>query len=61
MIWEQLKNDNILSLLGVMTMEDLPCIVSEWMENGTMNTYLQARSDINVLELVRIPFDISLI
>ena len=61
MIWEQLKNDNILSLLGVMIMEGLPCIVSEWMENGTMKTYLQARSDINILELVRIPSDISLI
>ena len=53
-IWEQLEHNNVLSFLGIMTMEGLPCMVSEWMENGTMNVYLKSHSDANVLDLVHI-------
>ena len=56
LIWGQLKNDNILPLLGIMSMDGVPCMVSEWMENGTMNAYLKSHPDANVLELVRIFF-----
>ena len=44
----------MLPLLGIMTMEDLPCIVSEWMDNGTMTAYLKTHVDADVLNLVRI-------
>ena len=53
MIWGDLNHDNILLLLGVMTIEGFPCMVSEWMENGTMNAYLKSHPDADVLELVR--------
>lgn len=52
MIWSQAKHVNILPLLGIMTMEGLPCMVSEWMENGTMPAYLKGHADVDVFELV---------
>jgi hypothetical protein len=52
LIWGQAKHVNVLTLLGVMTMDSFPCMVSEWMENGTMTAYLKVHEDVNVLQLV---------
>ena len=56
LIWGELEHNNVLPLLGIMMMEGFPCMVSEWMENGTMNAYLKDHTDTNVLELVRAHF-----
>jgi hypothetical protein len=53
LIWKQLEHENILPCLGITEMDRIPCTVSEWMENGTMNTYLKNHVDVDVLELVR--------
>ena len=53
LIWERLRHLNILPLLGIMTIDAFPCTVSEWMENGTMKTYLRAHPEANVFKLVR--------
>jgi serine/threonine protein kinase len=53
LIWKQLEHENILPLLGVTVIEGIPCTVSEWMENGTMDAYLIAHADADVFELVR--------
>lgn len=53
LIWKQLEHKNILSFLGITEMDGIPCIVSEWMENGTMDIYLKNHIDVDVLELVR--------
>jgi len=33
-------------------------MVSEWMENGSINEFLKARADVDRLKLVRPPFEI---
>ena len=52
-IWEKLKHKNVLPLLGIMMLDGFPCMVSTWMENGTMNAYLKVQSGANILRLVR--------
>jgi hypothetical protein len=52
-VWARLDHENVLSLVGIVTIDDLPALASEWMENGTMNEYLKTHTDVNVLELVR--------
>jgi hypothetical protein len=54
LIWKQLEHENILPLLGITVIDGIPCTVSEWMENGTMDAYLIAHEDIDILELVRV-------
>ena len=56
LIWRIPNHKNILSFLGMTVIDGIPCTVSEWMENGTMNAYLKSHPDANVLELVRIFF-----
>jgi hypothetical protein len=53
LIWGQLDHENVLPLLGITVIDGLPCTVSEWMENGTMDAYLQGYADVDILELVR--------
>ena len=55
MTWKTLRHRNVLPLLGVTVTED-PCrlvMVSNWMENGNINTFVKAHPDVNRLELVR--------
>ena len=52
-IWVQLHHENVLPLIGMVTVDDMPALVSEWMANGTMNDYLMAHEDVSMLELVR--------
>lgn len=53
LIWNQLQHANVLPLLGIAVIDGIPCTVSDWMENGTMDTYLKSHEDVNILELVR--------
>ena len=53
-IWVQLHHENVLPLIGMVTVDDMPALVSEWMANGTMNDYLEKHEDVDILELVRI-------
>jgi serine/threonine protein kinase len=52
-IWKKLEHENILPLLGITVIDGISCTVSEWMENGTMDAYLDAHAGADVLELVR--------
>lgn len=53
LIWNQLQHANVLPLLGIAVIDGIPCTVSDWMENGTMDTYLKSHEDVNILDLVR--------
>jgi serine/threonine protein kinase len=55
-VWARLEHENILALIGIVTVEGMPALASEWMENGTMNDYLKAHVDVNVLNVVRATF-----
>ena len=43
----------MLRLIGMVTCYGTPALASEWMENGTMNEYLNEHEGVDVLELVR--------
>lgn len=47
-----LRHPNIVPFLGVSTIFPI-CLVSEWMEHGTVATFLKARPTENRIRLVR--------
>ena len=51
--WNHLRHPNILPLLGVTLNEHRFALVSEWMENGNINEFIQRDRHINRTELVR--------
>lgn len=59
--WSKLSHPNILSLLGYIVDDEYPCLISEWMENGTVRQYLETHPELDILNLVGIlPLSVSL-
>jgi len=53
---KQAKDDNVLAIEGVQIIEvHTLSIVSEWMDNGNLLTYLEGNADANRAELVSPP------
>lgn len=50
--WRSLQHPNVLPLLGVTVTEDHLVMVSEWMNNGDINEFLEKNTDVDRLELV---------
>jgi hypothetical protein len=51
--WSKAKHDNILELLGVAIFREQLAMVSLWMENGTLSSYVRQNLDANRWALVR--------
>jgi len=51
-VWGTLRHPNVLPLLGVTVSENRFVMVSEWMENGNINEFVKAHTDVNRLGLV---------
>ena len=51
--WKHLRHPNILPLLGVSLNEYRFALVSEWMEYGKINEFVEGDWHINRSELVR--------
>ena len=51
--WRHLRHPNILPLLGVTVTEHQFALVSEWMENGNINDFIEKDRHVNRVELVR--------
>ena len=51
--WKHLRHPNILPLLGVSLNEHRFALVSEWMENGNINKFIEKDQHVNRSELVR--------
>jgi len=51
--WKHLRHPNILPLLGVTMGEHRFALVSEWMENGNINSFIERDHSINRAGLVR--------
>ena len=53
-VWSNLHHQNVLMFLGyALEGGDYPLLVSEWMENGTVQTYVQ-RNKLSIKELLPI-------
>jgi hypothetical protein len=50
--WSKAKHVNILELLGVAIFRDQLAMVSPWMENGTLSSYVSRNPGANRWELV---------
>ena len=53
-IWAQLQHENILSLIGIVTVDGMPGLASEWIEGGTMNDYLKKHKNTDIRRVVRV-------
>ena len=51
--WKHLHHPNILPLLGVTLTEFRFALVSEWMDNGNINEFIERDRHVNRAELVR--------
>ena len=51
--WKHLRHPNILPLLGVTLNEFRFGLVSEWMENGNINEFIERHGHVNRAEFVR--------
>ena len=54
MAWKHLRHPNVLPLLGATLRENRLCLISEWMDQGNINEYLERKehSEVNRIELV---------
>jgi len=59
-MWRSLRHPNVLPLIGVMMSETQFAMVSDWMVNGSIDNFVKAHPDANRLELVGLPFEVSL-
>ena len=51
--WKHLRHPNVLPLLGVTVSERRFAMVSEWMEHGNINEFVEKDPGANRAELVR--------
>ena len=51
-IWRHLRHPNILPLVGVTLGQGRCSMVSDWMENGTINQFIESDRDANRINLV---------
>lgn len=54
MAWKHLRHPNILPLLGATLRDHKLCLISEWMDQGNINDYLNRKehSEVNRIELL---------
>lgn len=55
-----LRHPNVLPLLGVTITENRLVMVSDWMEDGNVDDFMKAHTDINRLKLVSLSFKLHL-
>ena len=54
-MWRFLRHPNVLPLIGVMISKNQFAMVSDWMENGNINAYIEANPNVNRFKLVGHP------
>jgi serine/threonine protein kinase len=59
-VWRALRHPNILPLIGVVMFEGHFEMLSDWMANGNLVDFINARPDVNRIGLVGFAFGISL-
>ena len=57
--WKHLRHPNVLPLLGVTVSEHRFAMVSEWMENGNINDFVEKDKYVNRTKLVRRPLTLG--
>jgi serine/threonine protein kinase len=52
-VWKHLRHPNVLPLFGVTVSEHRFAMISEWMDNGNINKFIEKDEHVNRAELVR--------
>ena len=52
LMWKNLNHQNVLPLLGVAMGYQRFTMISEWMDNGNINEFVEAHENVNRFELV---------
>ena len=52
-LWRFLRHRNVVRFLGVSATMDL-CLISEWMPNGTLTSFVSSHPDADRISLVRL-------
>lgn len=53
-VWSRLNHPNILPFVGyALESNDCPLLISEWMEDGTINKYVKSHPDCDISHIVR--------
>ena len=55
MTWKTLQHPNVLPLIGVTMSETCFAMISDWMLNGNINSFVKAHPHTDRLELVGFP------
>ena len=55
-MWKTLRHPNVLPLIGVTMSATRFAMISDWMANGNINSFVKAHPDANRLELVGVSF-----
>ena len=58
-MWKVLRHPNVLPLIGVTMSENQFAMISDWMANGNISSFVKEHPDANRLELVGVPFEFS--
>lgn len=53
-IWMRAKHPNVLPFLGYQVIDGEPRLVSRWMDNGSLETYLKMHSNISDVDKIRL-------
>jgi len=56
-MWNALCHPNVVPFLGAVMTDTHFAMVSEWVVNGNINEFVEARPDADRLELVGHPFE----
>jgi len=51
-VWKALRHPNVLALIGVTMSEARLTMISDWMANGNINSFVKENPGANRLELV---------
>ena len=51
-MWKALRHPNVLPFIGAMMAGGQFAMISDWMENGNINTFVKKRPDANRIVLV---------
>ena len=52
MAWKALRHPNLLPLLGAMMSDNEFVMVSQWMDNGNINEFIETHGNANRFKLV---------
>lgn len=55
-MWANLVHVNVLPFLGYKIVDGCPSLISQWMDNGNLKTYMLDHPSMDIMEVVSLLF-----